>query len=154
MTEKQETKQFLRIWNTAIEGNLPIKKGLTKIKGIGINISAMICHSLKIPRSKKSGDLTDAEIKMIEELQKDPSKHLPRWALNRLSDFDTGKDELLISADLKLRKDFDIKRLRRIKCYVGNRHSAKLPVRGQRTKAHFRKGSAVGVKKPKKAGKK
>jgi len=154
MTEKQETKQFLRIWNTAIKGKLPINKGLTKIKGIGINISNMICNSLKIPRLKKSGDLTDEEIKRIEALQKDPCKHLPKWSLNRLKDFDTGKDELLITADLKLRKEFDIKRLRRIKCYVGNRHSGKLPVRGQRTKGHFRKGSAVGVKKPKKIGKK
>ena len=39
-------------------------------------------------------------------------------------------------------------RLKEIKSYRGLRHSLKLPVRGQRTRSHFRtKGNAMGVKK-------
>ncbi|HPX78266.1 MAG TPA: 30S ribosomal protein S13, partial [Methanobacterium sp.] len=39
----------------------------------------------------------------------------------------------------------NIKRLKEINCYRGLRHRKGLPVRGQRTKATFRKGSSVGV---------
>jgi small subunit ribosomal protein S13 len=45
-------------------------------------------------------------------------------------------------------KEFDIKRMKQIKSYKGMRHSLKQPVRGQRTRSHFRTtGVAVGVKK-------
>ena len=50
--------------------------------------------------------------------------------------------------------EYLLKRLREIKCYRGIRHSLGLPVRGQRTKAHFRKGKAVGVQKGKVKSKK
>jgi len=45
----------------------------------------------------------------------------------------------------------DIKQLKKIKCYKGIRHIQNLPVRGQSTKAHFRKrgNRALGVKKAK-----
>ena len=53
---------------------------------------------------------------------------------------------------MDLKKDFDIKRLKKIKSYKGFRHSSKLPLRGQRTKGNFRKNRAksVGIKKKKK----
>jgi len=50
---------------------------------------------------------------------------------------------------LKLRKEFDIKRLKKVKSYRGMRHAFGLPVRGQRTRSHFRKGRSVGVQKKK-----
>jgi small subunit ribosomal protein S13 len=72
---------------------------------------------------------------------------------NRQKDFDEGEDKHISASDLRLRKDFDVKRLRKIKAYRGIRHAAGLPVRGQRTKANFRKNrkksGAVGVKKKK-----
>mgnify|MGYP003994385531 CR=1 FL=1 len=56
-----------------------------------------------------------------------------------------------VGIDLKLRKEFDIKRLKKIKSYKGVRHNYNLPVRGQRTKANFRKNrkksGAKGAKK-------
>ena len=100
MAEKQEIKQFLRLWNTAIEGNLPISKGLLKIRGIGKNLSAIICNSLSIPRNKKCGLLTDEEIKKIENLERNPNM-LPEYVLNRRRDFETGKNDFLITANLK-----------------------------------------------------
>ena len=60
-------------------------------------------------------------------------------------DFETGEDKHLIGADLELRKEFDIKRLKKIKTYKGYRHGAKLPLRGQRTKGNFRRNKAKGV---------
>jgi small subunit ribosomal protein S13 len=53
-----------------------------------------------------------------------------------------------------LRKEFDIKRLKKIKAYRGVRHSAHLPVRGQRTKANFRKNRKPSVAAAKKKEKK
>jgi small subunit ribosomal protein S13 len=34
-----------------------------------------------------------------------------------------------------------------MKCYRGIRHSAGQPVRGQKTRSHFRKNKSVGVKR-------
>ena len=74
------------------------------------------------------------------------------FLLNRRKDFESGLDKHLSSTDLELQRDFDIKRLKKIKSYRGIRHAAGQPVRGQRTKAHFRKnrGKSVGIKSKKK----
>ncbi len=60
---------------------------------------------------------------------------------------ETGKDKHLTGNELKLQKEFDIRFLKKIKCYRGMRHAYGLPVRGQRTRGNFRKGAAVGVMK-------
>ena len=52
---------------------------------------------------------------------------------------------------LDLKKETDLKRLKKIKSYRGIRHAANLPLRGQRTKAHFRKNKQKGVGIKKKA---
>jgi small subunit ribosomal protein S13 len=74
--------------------------------------------------------------------------------LNRQNDYDTGDDIHIFTTDLKFRTEFDVKRLQKVRAYKGMRHAAGQPVRGQRTKAHFRsnrgKGkSPVGVSKVK-----
>lgn len=136
-------KQIVRIFNTDIEGNKPLYYGLRKVKGIDYSISNAICNLLNVEQNKKIGELTDQEIKKITEI----IQKLPPWLMNRKKDFDSGENKHLIYSDVKLRRDFDIKLLKMIKCYRGLRHAAGLPVRGQRTKAHFRRGPAVGVKK-------
>ena len=77
---------------------------------------------------------------------------VPIYLINRRNDFETGENKHLTTSDLDLKKEFDIKRLRKIKSYKGIRHAAKLPVRGQRTKSHFRKnrGKSGGIKKKEK----
>jgi small subunit ribosomal protein S13 len=56
---------------------------------------------------------------------------------------------------LELQKEFDIKRLKKIKSYRGFRHMSGLPCRGQRTKSNFRKNrrKGAGIKKKNKANK-
>ena len=67
---------------------------------------------------------------------------------NRQKDLETGESKHLVSTDLDMRKDFDIRRLKKIRSYKGVRHTAGLPVRGQRTRSHFRtKGQVKRVKK-------
>ena len=81
---------------------------------------------------------------------KDPK--LPTYILNRRMDMDSGEDKHLLGSDLDLQKEFDIKRLKKIKSYKGYRHMSNLPLRGQRTRSNFRKNRAkgAGIKKKKK----
>ncbi|MBU4308527.1 MAG: 30S ribosomal protein S13 [Nanoarchaeota archaeon] len=78
---------------------------------------------------------------------------LPEFLFNRLKDFETGENKYLVGSDLELKKEFDIKRLKKIKSYRGIRHAAGLPLRGQRTRSNFRKNrkKAGGIKKKNKA---
>jgi small subunit ribosomal protein S13 len=146
--EKHE-ERMVRILSKDIEGKMAIYVGLTKIKGISWSLSNLICKKLKIDKTKTIGSLTEKEIQQISEFIKNPQ--LPKYLMNRINDFETGKDTHLTGNDLDLRKEFDIKRLKKIKSYKGMRHTLGQPVRGQRTKSHFRtnrkKSSGVKVKK-------
>ncbi len=152
MPEK-ETARIIRIMQTDISGEKQLYVGLTSIKGISWSFSNALCNKLGLGKKRKIESLNSEEIKKIEEFIKNPI--LPNFLLNRRKDLDTGKDLHLIGSDLDLRKDFDIKRLKKIRSYKGLRHALGQPVRGQRTRSHFRqKGKAVGVLKKAKVGKK
>jgi small subunit ribosomal protein S13 len=110
--------------------------------------SNAVCNILNLDKTKKIGALDEKEVKDIEDLINNSSK-LPKWMLNRRRDYDTGEDLHIVGSKLKLRKEFDIKRLKKIRSYRGMRHAFGLPVRGQRTRGHFRKGRSVGVQKKK-----
>ena len=74
---------------------------------------------------------------------------IPDYLLNRRGDFKTNENKQLVSSDLELQKEFDIKRLKKIKSYRGYRHASGLPLRGQGTKSNFRKNKkkGAGIKK-------
>mgnify|MGYP000232903977 CR=1 FL=1 len=147
--EKEEAEhRLVRILSKDIRGNKDIYSALTLVKGISWAISNAICKKLKLDKKKQVGDFSEAEIGKIQDAVK--VIDIPTFLMNRRMDIDSGEDKHLNGTDLELRKDFDIKRLKKIRCYKGIRHTAGLPVRGQRTKANFRrnrkKGGAVGVK--------
>ena len=135
--KKVESARLVRILQKDISGEKKVYPGLTNIKGICWAFSGAICKKLKINKNKTIQELTEKEIEGITEFVKHPS--LPKFLLNRRKDIDTGNDEHLHGSDLTLRHEFDIKRLKKIKSYRGTRHANGLPVRGQRTKSHFRK---------------
>ena len=143
-----DIKQIIRVLNTDIDGNKPLFMALKKIKGIGVNFSNIICNILTLDKRRKVGSLSPEEIKKTEALIENP-KEIPSWALNRRKDYDTGNDLHITTSKLKLTQEFDLKRLKKIKSNRGLRHAWGLPVRGQRTRAHFRKGKSVGVQKKK-----
>jgi len=134
---------LIRILATDISGNKSIYSGLTNIKGISWGLSAAVCKKLKLDRKKKVKDITKEEITKISEFIK--NLEVPEFMLNRRRDLETGESKHLIGADLDLRKEFDIKRQRKIRSYKGFRHATGQPVRGQRTRGHFRKNKVVGV---------
>jgi len=142
----KEEDRVIRILAKDIEGRMKIYAGLTKIKGVSWSLSNAVCKILKIDKNKKIGSLTDDEIKKISDFIKNPK--VPEYIINRRSDFATGEDKHLSGSDLELQKEFDIKRLKKIKSYRGFRHMAGLPLRGQRTKSNFRPNKKkAGIKK-------
>ncbi|MBL7059080.1 30S ribosomal protein S13 [Candidatus Pacearchaeota archaeon] len=141
-TEKRE-ERIVRIMSEDIEGKTRLYPGLTKIKGISWGLSNAICKILNLNKDKKIGELTDKEIETIINFIKDPK--IPNHLLNRRADFETGEDKHLVGQDLELRKEFDIKRLKKIKSYRGHRHMSGLPSRGQRTRSNFRRNRSKGV---------
>jgi small subunit ribosomal protein S13 len=149
--EQKQQGRIVRILSKDIEGNMSIYAGLTKIKGISWGMSNAICKSLKIDKKRKIGSITPEEMTKMLEFIKSPK--IPNYLKNRRQDFETGEDKHLVSSDLELRKEFDIKRLKKIRSYRGLRHLVGLPLRGQRTKGHFRKNRSrgVGIKKKKKS---
>lgn len=143
---KQKQKydeRVIRILSRDIEGGMKMYSGLTKIKGISWGLSNAVCKVLKIDKNRKIGSLTNEEIKKIIEFIKNPK--IPTYMLNRRADFKTGEDKHLVSSDLDLQNEFDIKRLKKIKSYKGYRHMGGLPLRGQRTRSNFRKNRRKGT---------
>ncbi len=148
--KKHEEERIVRILSKDIEGKMNVYAGLAKIKGFSWALSNAVCKSLNIIKIRKIGSLTEAEIKKISEFAKNPK--IPEYLLNRRADFDTGENKHLTGSNLELQKEFDIKRLKKIKSYRGYRHSSGLPVRGQRTRSNFRKNrrKGAGIKRKKK----
>ena len=157
MAEEQKTekkapessyKHIVRIANVDIPGDKQIRIALTKIKGVGLNFSDALCAVANIKKQTKTGNLTDSEIKKLNEIVNNP-KDIPSWMYNRKKDYETGEDIHVITGTLGFVKENDLKRLKKIKTLRGARHQKGLTVRGQRTRSNFRKakGKVVGVKK-------
>lgn len=137
--------KLVRILGKDIPGNKNVYTGLTRIKGVSWSFSNAVCKKLKLDKSKKMEELTEEEIKKITDFLRNPQ--LPDFLLNSRRSFETGETKQLFGSDLDLKRDFDIKRLKKIRSYRGWRHALGQPVRGQRTRNHFRKNKAVGVGK-------
>ncbi len=153
---QQELKHIIRIANVDLPGKKAVPFALTDIKGIGINFANVICLLANINIDRRAGSLTPEEVLKINNLINQPAQNgIPTWFLNRRRDYDSGDDKHLITATLNFTQDNDLKRLKKIKCYRGIRHIHGQPVRGQRTKANFRrnKGKVVGVAKKKEPAK-
>lgn len=143
--ENPDFKYIVRVANTNIDGNLYIPIGLASIKGIGIRMGTAITDKLKIPRSKKIGDITDEEVERLIQIIENLNNELPGWMMNRRNDFDTGDNLHIISSDIQRSFRDDLNRLKKIRSYRGIRHEQGQKVRGQRTRANGRSGMTVGV---------
>ncbi len=150
---KKDYVSIVRILQTDIPGDKNVLTGLTYIKGVSWSLSNAMCKLLKMNPWRKMSELNPKEIEKIIEFLTNPPLEIPRFLLNRRKDFETGKDFHLIGTGLDMKKEFDIRRLKKIRSYRGWRHATGQPTRGQRTKSHFRtkgKKKAVGVKHGKK----
>ncbi len=125
-----------RVAGTNIPNEKRVEVGLTYIYGIGITSSKKILSDIKINPDTRVKDLTEDNLASLREYIDKNYK---------------------VEADLSRTVTSNIKRLKDIKAYRGLRHSASLPVRGQRTKTNARtkrgKRVTVGSGRIKTAGK-
>ena len=147
---EHEIKKLVRLANTDIMGDRTVLHGLKKVYGVGLGFSNAVCQKLNVEKTQQIGALPEEKIREIEQAILDPaSKGIPSWLYNRKFDLETGNDIHITGPKLKLTKEFDIRRMKKIKSYRGVRHMHGLPLRGQRTQGNFRKGKIVGVVKRK-----
>lgn len=142
---EERYESLIRIFGHDIPGTKNIYAGLTRIKGISWSISNAVCIKLGMPRNKRIQDLSKDEIKKIETFL--TNIDILPFMKNRRFDPETGKTSHIYGSDLDIREEFDIKRLKQMKSYKGIRHGANQPVRGQRTRSHFRKKKVAIVGK-------
>lgn len=144
--ELELTESLVRILGYDIPGSKNLYTGLTRIKGVSWSIANITCLKLEIPHSKKISELSKEEIQKIENFLENPE--MKDYLKNHRFMPETGETKHLVATDLDMTRDFDIRRLKKIKSYRGVRHSFGLPVRGQRTRSHFRKKSgSTGIKR-------
>jgi small subunit ribosomal protein S13 len=158
MAEEQKIRQLVRISNTDLNGAQQALYALARIRGVGVMLANAGCKIAGVAPTQKIGLVSEDSIRKLESIFKNPEQHgIPAWMVNRRKDPETGKNMHLLGADLEFTQDNDIKMMKKLKCYKGIRHIQGQPVRGQRTRSHFRKnkGKVQGVKKPQigKAGK-
>jgi small subunit ribosomal protein S13 len=106
----------MRILGITVPENKRLEFALTAIYGIGRSRAHHILKTVKVSPAIRSTELTveqENEIRKLVESYK-------------------------IEGDLKREVASNIKRLKDIKAYRGNRHARHLPTRGQRTKTNSR----------------
>ncbi len=145
---EEQYVELIRIYNNDIPGNKDVYTGLTYIKGISWAIANAVCLKLGMAKRTKISELSKEQIEKIESLLQKPDFY--PFMKNHQREHETGESKHLLANELDIVHEFDIKRMKHIKSYKGIRHALKQPVRGQRTRSHFRTtGVVVGVKKGK-----
>ncbi len=115
-----------RIAGVDLEKNKRIDIALTRIYGIGRELSSRILGSAGVDTAVRVSNLTEAQVSSIRK------------------EIDSGYK---VEGDLRKEVSMDIKRLMDMASYRGLRHRKNLPVRGQRTStnARTRKGPKKGA---------
>ena len=145
----EEIRHLVRIMNTDLQGNQPVKYALTGIRGIGLRTSRVIVDSTGIDPSAVIGYLSDEDIQKLDSTINEFEEQLPKWMLNRQFDPISGENKHLLGQDIILTLKEDLNDLKKSRAYRGLRHERGLKVRGQRTKSTGRRGSTIGVRKKK-----
>ena len=145
---EEDFKHLVRISRKDVDGNKTIGNALTEIKGVGKPLANALIIALGLDAKVKMGLVSDDDVAKIEDALKNPLNYnIPEWMLNRREDYETGETLHLIESDLDMTLRSDLNRMKKTRSYKGRRHEVGLPVRGQRTKSTFRKGSSVGVRR-------
>ncbi|MFA7142100.1 MAG: 30S ribosomal protein S13 [Candidatus Paceibacterota bacterium] len=106
-----------RVLGVHIPDEKKIEIALTYVYGIGRTLSKKILNEANISLDKKAKDLTQEELNKIKQVV---------------------EANYLVEGDLKRDTMMNIKRLKDISAWRGQRHSKRLPVRGQTTRVNSR----------------
>lgn len=147
--KQQKAAQIIRFAETNIDATKPVIAGIRNVRGISHVMANAIVSRMGM-RGRKINELGEAELAQVEKAVYNPeSLGIPLWMVNRRKDWTDGTDRHLIASKLEFAVRNDINRMKKMRTYKGMRHSAGQPVRGQRTRSSFRKGTIVGVTKKK-----
>lgn len=115
-----------RIAGINLQNEKRIEIALTYLYGVGLSLSQKILSELKIDPNIRVKDISDDDLEKI------------RQYIGR---------SFKVEGDLRSEVSQNIKRLKEINSYRGQRHAKNLPVRGQRTKTNARtkRGKKVTV---------
>merc|ERR1712244_199509 len=142
----EDFQHILRVQNTNIDGNIKVTHALTSIRGMGRRFTDLVLKKAEIDRSKRAGQLSEAEMEQIQTVMANPKNFkIPTWFLNRQRDWKDGKDSQLTSNNLDNKLREDLERMKKIRIHRGIRHNWGLRVKGQKTKTTGRHGRTVGV---------
>src|SRR3989338_10096748 len=108
---------IIRIASTDIPGEAKVYHGLTRIKGISWTISNLVCHKLNISRDRRINSLSEEEIAGIIKFL--ASSELPQFLVNRRNDTSSGQDKHIITNDLDMQRELDIRNMKKIRSYKG-----------------------------------
>lgn len=126
---------MLRLVGIDLPENKRIEIALTYVYGIGPKISKIILERAKIDVNLRAKELSAADVAKLQKIL----------------------EEFKVEGDLRKEIRENIQRLKRISSYRGSRHSAGLPVRGQRTRTNARtlrgKRKTIGAMKKEDAAK-
>ncbi|MFH1447232.1 MAG: 30S ribosomal protein S13 [Candidatus Micrarchaeota archaeon] len=147
---KKEIRGIVRIVGVDMEGNLKLKRALPRVKGVGLRtsqiLSAIIFRELSIPETTVVGELSDDDVKKVEQILANPVKYgVPEYLVNRQRDLQTGQAMHFTGTDLSFTIKKDIEREKAMNSWKGYRHMYGQKVRGQRSRTTGRKGMSVGV---------
>jgi small subunit ribosomal protein S13 len=115
-----------RISGVTIPNEKQIRYALQYVYGVGDKVSVEILTKADVELTIRAKDLNDAEISRIQ---------------------DVINERYIVEGELQRVVTANVKRLKEIKSYRGDRHAKSLPSRGQRTKTNgrSRRGRKVTV---------
>jgi small subunit ribosomal protein S13 len=126
---------MLRLVGIDLPENKRVEIALTYVYGIGPKISKTILEKAGINPDLRAKELSAADVAKLQKII----------------------EEIKVEGDLRKEVRENIQRLKRIGSYRGSRHSAGLPVRGQRTRTNARtlrgKRKTIGAMKKEDAAK-
>ena len=126
---------MLRLVGIDLPENKRIEVALTYVYGIGPKISKIILEKTKIDGNLRAKELSAVDVAKLQKVI----------------------EEFKVEGDLRKEIRENIQRLKRIGSYRGSRHSAGLPLRGQRTRTNARtlrgKRKTIGAMKKEESAK-
>ena len=146
----KEIRGIVRMAGRDIKGQWTVKRAITTVKGIGLNLGSVITGVAlsQIGADDKTmiGELNEQQMQKLERVLSRPEEFgVPEYMLNRQKEFVSGTSRHAIGADLDYAIRQDIDREKDAYTWRGYRHAYGQKVRGQHTRSTGRTGMTVGV---------
>jgi small subunit ribosomal protein S13 len=151
--KKEESESFrgiVRIAGKDVKGEVKLKRALVRVRGISHTLAIAASHilekELSIDPNSRVGDLSEEQIEKVDKILYSLQDYdIPKYLMNRRTDFVSGNDRHVIMNDLIFENTQDVDREKKAYSWIGHRHTYGQKVRGQKTRNTGRTGMAVGV---------